>query len=504
MNATQSVGVRVTATAGLMLASLMNALDSTIANVALPHMEGSLSASQDQITWVLTSYIVATAIMSPLTGWLAQKIGRKTLFLISIAGFVGASVLCGVASSLPQMVIFRLLQGVAGAAMMPLSQAAMFDLWPQPLIPHVMAAWSAVVMVAPILGPTLGGMLTEHYSWRWVFYINVPVGAAAFALVYLFLAGDRPGQRRRLDLVDFGALALFTASIQLFADRGPGLDWFDSREVCVEAVLAACGLYVFIARTVTSEHPLFPRDVLADRNFIGCTIFMFVLTAMMMSTIALLPSFMQTLLGYSALQSGLASMPRGVGALLAFAIVPSLTARFGPRPVMAVGVLLTASSLLRMAYFDLSMTATPIKVAGLIQGFGAGLIFNPNAVLSFATIAPEHRTEAAVLSNTARGVSGSLGIASLQAMLTRLNAAAHETLAARIAPSDPVIRWTYPHLGDGGLEGMNAEVTRQAAMMSYVTVFAWMSLISLCLLPLLLILRPAEQRSSELIEAHAE
>jgi DHA2 family multidrug resistance protein len=505
MSSTDSVATRVVATGGLMLATLTNALDTTIANVALPHVQGSLSASQDQITWVLTSYMVGTAIMTPLSGWLAQKLGRKQLFLISIVAFVAVSVLCGLATSLPEMVLFRFLQGFAGAAMIPLSQAAILDLWPQPLIPQVMAVWSAVVMVAPILGPTVGGWLTEHYSWRWVFYINVPVGALAFLLVSTALAPDTPGRSRPFDVLGFSALVLFTGAIQLLVDRGSTLDWFDSREICIEAVIAACSLYVFVTQTVTSRNPFFHRDLFRDRNYMSALVFSVVVSATLFSTSALLPTLMQNLLGYSAMQSGVASAPRGVGSLIALTFVPWMANRFGPRRTMAIGLLLSVAALWRMGHFDLSMNTRPIIVAGLIQGFGQGMVMNPMSVISFATLSPQHRTEAAVFGNMVRSVAGGLGISGLQVILTRQSATAHEGLAAHIVPSDPLVTWSLPHvLGSGGLEAANAEVTRQAAMIGYDAAFGWMSIGSLLVLPLLLVMRSAKATPGGVTEIHAD
>jgi DHA2 family multidrug resistance protein len=507
MESRQNLVPRVLATGGLMLAVIMQALDSTIANVALPHMQGSLSASQDQVTWILTSYIVATAIMTPLSGWLSLKIGRKPLFLISIASFAGASVLCGMAANLPEIVVFRMLQGVAGAGMMPLSQAAIFDLWSAELMPRIMSLWSAMIMVGPILGPTLGGFLTENFSWRWVFYINVPVGALAFALVYFFLEPNRGGRARPFDVIGFGALVTFTGGVQLLADRGPGLDWFASREIWIEAVAALCGLYVFVTQTLTAKHPFFPRALLSNRNFVICVMITFFIAVVLFSTNALMPTFMQSLLGYSALQSGETSMYRGVGAVTAFVIVPWMARTFRPRPTVALGLLIAFAALWRMGHFDLTMTSTSIKIACCLQGFGLGLMSNPLAVLSFATIKPEQRTEAAVFSTVMRTVGASLGIAGLQGLLIRQSAAAHEQLASHIVISDPLIRWTLPQLLDGtrgSLEALNAEVTRQAMMISYDAVFGWMGLASLLLLPLLLVLRPVKARPEEVMEAPVE
>jgi DHA2 family multidrug resistance protein len=505
MSRKESVSTRVAATAGLMLATLTNALDNTIANVALPHVQGSLSASQDQITWVLTSYMVGTAIMTPLSGWLAEKVGRKRLFLISILGFVAVSVLCGLATSLPEMVVFRLMQGLAGAAMIPISQAAILDLWPQPVIPQVMAIWSAVVMVAPILGPTLGGFLTENYSWRWVFYINVPVGGVGFALVHFFLDRDRPGRPRSFDVLAFTALAIFTAAFQLMMDRGPTLDWFDSTEIWIEAILSACSLYVFIMQIATSEHPLFHHDLFRDANYISALIFSVVVFGTLFSTSALLPTLMQNLLGYSVMQSGLASVPRGLGSLAALAFVPWIARRFGPRRTMAVGLALSGLALWRMAGFDLGMDSRPIVVAGVIQGVGQGLIMNPMSVISFATLPSERRTEAAVFGNMVRGVAGSLGISSLQMVLVRQSAAAHAGLASRLVTTDPVVNWSLQQVMGGAsanLEAVNGEVTRQAAMIGYDTAFEWMSLGTLLVLPLLFIMRSGKPQSSTFTDVH--
>lgn len=507
MSATESTASRVIATGGLMLATLMVTIDMTIANVALPHMQGSLSASQEQMTWVLTSYIVATAIMTPLSGWLSMKIGRKRLFLISVVSFVAMSLLCGIATSLPEMVVFRLLQGFAGASMMPISQATLLDLWPRRLTAQVMAVWSAVVMAAPILGPTLGGWLTESYSWRWCFYINVPLGVVGFIGVYLFLPRDKGGLQRPFDFLGFTALVLFTASLQLMVDRGHGQDWFQSREIWTYALIVACGLYVFVLQTLTAEHPFFARELFRDRNFSSCLVFSVVLSAVLFGSIALMPLFMQHLMGYTALQAGWTTVPRGVGAVVAMAVVPGLAARLGPRRTMLAGALLNSLALWHMGHFDLAMTATPIKVTGFMQGFGQGLMFNPMAVLSFATLGGHLRTEAAVLSGMLRNLGGSIGIGLASAFQIRQSAVAHEALAGHIAPSNPVIGYALPPMFEGSgeaLAALNGEVTRQASMIGYDAAFGWMFIASIAMLPLLLLMKPAQPPPGELIQAPAD
>jgi MFS transporter, DHA2 family, multidrug resistance protein len=490
------VANRVPITVALMLATLMNTLDSTIANVALPHMQGSLSASQDQIFWVLTSYIIATAIMLPLSGWLSLRFGRKPMFLISISTFTVASMLCGVATNLPEIVLFRLIQGMAGASLIPLSQTVMLDIFPARQIPQVMSVWSAAVIMGPIVGPVLGGWLTENLSWRWVFYINLPIGILAFLGIYFFMSRDRGGLQRPFDFLGFGALITFIGAFQLMTDRGPGQDWFDSREIWTEAIVALIGLYVFVVQTLTAKHPFFHRDLARDRNFVTTTFFGLFVGALLFSTTALLPTFMQNLLGYSALQSGYASMPRGVGSLIAFLAVPYMIARAGPRRVLFMGICLCVAALWQMAHFDLSMTAGPIMTSGLIQGLGVGLLFAPLNAVAYVTLNPGHRTEATIVSTVARSLGSALGISILQAGLIRDSAMAHARIAEKFIPGDPVVGGALPPVMDlaspGSLEALNGEVTRQAAMLGYNAVFAWMALATLFLIPLLLAMRPPQ------------
>ena len=503
----RGAAARVLATAGLMLATVMQTLDTTIANVALPHMQGSVSASQDQTTWVLTSYIVGAAVMTPLSGWLSHKIGRKALLLISVAGFISISILCGLATNLPELVLFRFLQGMSGAALLPLTQATLYDMWPMRLIPRVVALYSAAVMVGPIFGPIIGGFLTEQFSWRWVFYINLPIGAVSFAAVLLGMPRDEGGQQRRFDLLGFAAVVVGSVGLQLMLDRGPGEDWFDSREICIWATSAACAFYVFVAHMATARNPLFRTSLFRDWNYLSGLAFLVVVQATLFSTLAVIPTLMQTLLGYSALQSGLAVMPRGVGSLLGFGAAPWLAARFGPRRTVAVGVLLAAFALYEMARFDLSMTVDGIRFTGFLQGFSQGLMFNPISVLSFANLAPAIRVDASVFSNMIRSLGMSVGIALLQSQILRYNAVAHERLAAGVAASDPMVRSTLPGASGWGAEALaavNAEVTRQASMMSYDTIFAWMSLGTLLLLPLLVVMRQPGVRREPLQEIHAD
>jgi DHA2 family multidrug resistance protein len=501
------VANRVPITAALMLATLMNTLDSTIANVALPHMQGSLGAAQDQITWVLTSYIIATAIMTPLSGWLSLKIGRKPMFLFSIAAFTVASMLCGVATSLPEMVLFRLIQGVAGASLMPLSQTVMLDIYPMSQIPQVMSVWSAAVIMGPIIGPAVGGWLTENFSWRWCFYINLPIGILAFSGIYFFMARDRGGRQRPFDFLGFGALVTFVGAFQLMMDRGPSQDWFDSREIWIEAIVAAIGFYLFVIQTLTARQPFFHRDLARDRNYLACTFFGLLVGALLFSTTALLPTFMQSLMGYSVLQSGYASMPRGGGSLIAFLIVPYMVKWFGPRRVLILGVALSVFALWQMAHFDLSMTAAPIMTSGVIQGLGVGMLFAPLNTLAYATLDPVHRTEGTIVNTMLRSLGSSMGISTIEAQLTRTSALAHSRLAEHFTLGDPVVTATLPPAlnpaAGGSLAALNGEVTRQAAMLGYDAIFAWMSLGALALMPLMLLMRAPPPAPVMAVEATA-
>ncbi|MGZ3377084.1 MAG: DHA2 family efflux MFS transporter permease subunit [Phenylobacterium sp.] len=493
MASQKDIANRIPITGALMLATLMNTLDQTIANVALPHIQGSVSASADQIVWVLTSYIIATAIMTPLSGWLSQKIGRKTMFLFSIAGFTGASILCGVATSLPEIVVFRLIQGIAGASLIPLSQTVMLDIYPPAMIPRVMSIWSAAIILGPIIGPSLGGWLTEDFSWRWVFYINVPIGILAFFGIWTFMDRDEGGRQRPFDFLGFSALVLFIAGFQLMVDRGPTLDWFDSTEIWIECAIGAAGLFVFIVQTATAEHPFFHRDLAKDTNYIATTIFSLTTMVLLFSSSALLPSMMQNLLGYSALQAGVASMTRGLGSLIAFLAVPFLVGRLGARPVLLFGVLLSSFAMWQMGHFDLSMTARPIEVAGFIQGLGTGLLFAPLNTLAYATLAPIHRTEGTIVSTMARSIGSSAGISVVQAILIRDAAVAHSRLTEHVTVTDPVLRWALPHnfsLSGPGLGLLNGELTRQGTMISYDAVFGALGALALLMAPALLILKP--------------
>jgi DHA2 family multidrug resistance protein len=496
-------------TISIMLATVMNSLDTTIANVALPHIQGSVSASADQITWVLTSYIVSAAIMTPLSGWMADRIGRKRMFLLSIGGFTVASMLCGIATSLPEIVIFRVLQGVFGAALIPLSQAVLLDINPPEKHGQAMAIWGAGAILGPILGPALGGYFTENFSWRWCFYINLPIGILAFLGVLFFISGDRLTTAKRFDFLGFGMLTLFIAAFQMLLDRGPGEDWFHSREIWTYAILAVVGLWVFVIHTMTTRHPFFDPGLIRDRNFVTASIFGFFVGILLFSTMALLPPMMQVLMGYPVLTSGLVSMPRGLGSFVAMFLVGRLIGVVDTRLILLTGLSISCVALWQMMHFDLSMTETPFIVSGIIQGLGIGLLFVPLSTLAFATLPPRLRPEGSSVYTLIRNLGASVGISIMNALIVANTQTMHSSLAARIIPSDAMVRAALPPMFNpsttAGISALNGEITRQATMVAYVDDFRLMFVITIACMPMLLFMRkPRRAPGAEVLHAAAE
>ena len=492
-------------TISIMLATVMNSLDTTIANVALPHMQGSVSASPEQITWVLTSYIVSAAIMTPLSGWLADRIGRKRMFLISIGGFTVASMLCGIATSLPEIVIFRLLQGVFGAALIPLSQAVLLDINPPEKHGQAMAIWGAGAILGPILGPALGGYFTEDFSWRWCFYINLPIGILAFLGVLFFISGDRLARAKKFDFLGFGMITIFIASFQLVLDRGPSQDWFQSKEIWTETLLAVGSLWVFVVHTMTTNHPFFDKALMRDRNFVTASIFGFFVGILLFSTMALLPPMMQTLLGYPVLTSGLVSMPRGVGSFVAMFAVGRLIGKVDTRLILITGLLISCAALWQMMNFDLSMTIWPFVTSGIIQGLGVGLLFVPLSTLAFATVPPHLRPEGSGVYTLIRNLGSSVGISIMNALVVANTQTMHASLAAKVVTSDAVVRSTLPGAFNpvtaAGITALNGEVTRQASMVAYVDDFRLMLIITIVCIPMLLLMRKPRPVGGEPLHA---
>ncbi len=490
-------GRRNLVTIAVMLAVLIQVLDTTIANVALPHMQASLGATQESINWVLTSYIVASAIAIPISGWLADRIGRKRLLILAVIGFTFASLLCAIATSLTEMVIFRALQGVTGAFLVPLSQATLFDINPPERHARAMALFGGGIMIGPIMGPLLGGWLTDSFDWRWVFLVNLPVGALAAVMLWRTMPSI-PTAARKFDIFGFALLGLALGSLQLMLDRGGHLDWFDSPEIWVECGIALGAGWMFVTHTLTGRAPIFERGMFADRNFALGLFFMLVTGVLLLAGLALLPPLLQGLYGHSVFQSGLLTMPRGIGTLITMVLAGRLIGKVDLRVLVAVALGLMAWSLHIMAGFAIDMGSTPIIVSGVIQGLGLGLMFVTVQSLAFATLVPRLRTHAASLLNLSRNIGGSIGISLVVALLARNVQVAHADLAAHITDQQlPAL--TGAVVGQLGLPAetalalANAEINRQAAFIAYIDDFYLMMWVTLAAIPLVLLLRPAKK-----------
>ena len=489
-------------TLSVMLATIMQALDTTIANVALPHMQGAMGATQDQISWVLTSYIVAAAIFMPLTGFLSARLGRKRVFMWSVVGFTLASMLCGAAQSLTQIVIFRLLQGVFGASLVPLSQAVLLDTYPREKHGSAMAMWGVGVMVGPILGPSLGGWLTEYYNWRWVFYINLPFGLLAWFGLAAFVHETVIDRLRRFDLFGFALLSLGIGALQMMLDRGESLDWFANREVVIEAMLAGLAIYLFVVHIFTHDHPFIEPGLFKDRNFSVGLIFIFTIGIILLATMALLPPFMQSLMGFPIIDVGLLLAPRGVGTMIAMITVGKLSGKVDARYKILLGLLLTSLSLWEMTQFTTDITGWDIVRTGVIQGLGLGFIFVPLSTITFSTLAAHYRNEGTALFSLMRNIGSSIGISMVITILAQRTQANHAAFADYINPFNLALQrateaGVYDLSSTQGLVAINAEVTRQAALLAYLQDFRLMMFITLAAIPLIAFLRsPAKKETT--------
>jgi DHA2 family multidrug resistance protein len=493
--ANQKVPHRALITVCAMIATLMQALDTTIANVALPYMQGSLSATLDQITWVLTSYIVAAAIMTAPVGWLSARFGRKNLFLLCLAGFTGASMLCGVAQSLPQMVVFRLMQGMFGAALVPLSQAVMLDIYPPEQRGSAMAIWGVGVMVGPILGPTLGGYLTDVYNWRWVFFINLPFGIVAVTGLALFMPKAPTNPSLSFDWTGFGALALGIGALQLMLDRGQDKDWFSSGEIITEAVLAGLGVYLFLVHLFLAKKPFIPPRIFKDLNFSASLVMMFSVGVVLVATSSLLAPWLQNLGNYPVATAGLVMAPRGAGTMVAMMISGRLAGRVDPRYLMGLGVVLLLWSLQSASGWTPDIGPHQLIFTLIIQGASLGFVFIPLQVVAFATLPAALRTDAASLLSLFRNVGSAIGVSITSSQLAHNIQVVHSELAGAINPfnrtlqaGDFVSRMLNPSSAVGArlLDGM---INNQAQIISYTDDYKLMMWTTLPTILLLFIMR---------------
>jgi MFS transporter, DHA2 family, multidrug resistance protein len=464
-----------------MLGVMMQSLDSTISNVALPYMQGSLEASRDQVTWVLTSYVVAAAIMTAPAGWLAARFGRKNLLITSLGGFTIASMLCGAAQTLDQMILFRILQGIFGAWMAPLSQAIMVDLYPPHKRGQTMAIFSMGVMVAPILGPTLGGYLTDTYNWRWVFYINAPFGVAAVLGILLFFHDTHHDKALKFDWFGFSVLGIAIGALQLMLDRGTTLDWFDSPEIALEAVIAGLGVYLFLVHLFLSQNPFIPRGMFEDRSFDSSLVILFVLSLCIFASTALLPPYLQNLGGYSVEQTGMLMAPRGIGSMISMFLVGRVVMRMDPRHIMAVGMTVMLCANWEMSRWTPQISATWLMATTFVQGMGTGMLFVPMSVVGFSTLPPKYRTDSAALSNLMRNMGSAIGISITSTILVNSTQIVHAQLSEHANPFNrslalnaPSMYWN-PQLNFGAGQ-LNAIINYNAQTIAYANDFLFIFL----------------------------
>src|SRR5258706_15532509 len=495
-------GNRAAITVCVILATLMQALDTNIANVALPYMQGSVAASQDQIAWVLTSYIVAAAIMTPPTGYLTGRFGLKRVFLVSVAGFTVASMLCGMAQSLVEIVLFRILQGLFGAALVPLSQTTLLDINSRERQGSAMALWGVAVMAGPVLGPVLGGWLTSVYSWRYVFYINLPIGVLAFLGITAFLPETARNTAAKLDWFGFGTLSLAIGAMQVLLDRGEEKDWFSSGEIVIEAIIAASAVYLFLVHTFTAPAPFVRPSLFRDRNFTAGTLFVAIVGLTYYASLALQPPYLQNLMDYPIVTAGLVLGPRGIGTMAAMMVVGKLIGRVDTRFLLGIGLGLTAWSFYVMTGWTPDVSQMTIIVIRVIHGIGLGFLFLPLSVVTLSTLPAELRTEGAGLYSLSRNIGSSVGISVVNSLLTRNTQVNHAEIAQHVTAvnrmfEDPIIAQFWNPLTAAGRAALDALVTRQAQIIAYIDDYKLLMIATLVVIPLLIVFKQSSEGAGE-------
>lgn len=502
--------------AAAMTATFMEVLDTSIANVAVPHIAGSLSASTSQATWVLTSYLVSNAIVLPATGWLGARFGRKRFLIACIVIFTLSSLLCGAATSLGMLVLARVLQGAGGGALQPISQAVLLESFPAERRGAAMGIFALGIVVAPIIGPTLGGWLTDNYSWRWIFYINLPVGVLAILMARAFVE-DPPylknGAHSRIDCAGFALLGLWLATLQIILDKGQEVDWFSAPWLCWFAAVSIVSFFAFVARELRAQAPIVDLRVLADRNFAIGIILITVLGFLLYANNAVLPLFLQTLLDYPAFQSGLAVSPRGVGAVVATLVVGRLMGGFGTRVLIACGFGFLAISAAMLSRVDLTIAMNSVAWPAVINGFGSPFVFVPLTVVATSTLRREQIGNATGLYNLMRNIGGSIGISLATTLIARRAQVHQMILAAHVTPFDNAAQSQLSMLqqiyarGAGSVDGARQAlaalytiVVQQATLLAYVDIFRFLAWVALLCIPSALLLRKIKARGA--IVAH--
>jgi len=501
----------------VMFATFMEVLDTTVVNVSLPHIAGNLSVSIDEATWVLTSYLVANAIILPMTGWLASMFGRKRLLMLSVVGFTGASFLCGLSPTLGALILFRIIQGATGGALQPLSQAVLLEAFPPQDRGKAMGFWGLGIVVAPILGPVLGGWLTESYSWRWVFYINIPVGVASIVMTKLFIF-DPPYLRqenRRVDYWGIGMLAVGIGALQILLDKGQEDDWFASHFIVALAVISSVSLVALVRHELSTDNPVVDLRVFKARSYAIGVFLMTIVGFVLYGSLVLLPIMLQTLLGYPPLQAGIAMAPRGIGSFFMMPITGMLTGRFDARKLLTIGLTVGGVTLLWLSRLNLQAGYWDIFWPQLIQGIGMALLFVPLTTVAMDPIPRERMGYATSLFNLMRNIGGSIGIAMTGTMLARNNQSTTALLGAHVTPYDAASRQAFEQMRAALMAAGNDVVTatnrayailfgmvqRQATMVSFVGIFQLLGVLFLLLIPLVLLMK-RPQRAAGPVGAH--
>ena len=489
------IGLKITPTQRLFISiaavvtNLMVMVDMTIANVALPEIQGSLAATQDQIAWVLTSYLIATAIGTPLTGALVSRVGFRRLYLAGIVAFGASSMLCGTAVSLPELVFFRALQGFSGAAFMPLFQSLIFEIYPREKQGSAMSMFAVGAMFGPLIGPTLGGYLTDSMSWRWIFFINIPFAVVSLIGMYIFMPRRQNVHAQEFDYFGFGMFAVAVASLQLMFDRGHGKEWFTSNEIIVEAAVAAVAAYLFLLHTLTRPKPFIDPALFRDRNFVSGLTVMFLIGMMVFVPTTVTPLFLQHIQGYDATSTGLVLAPRGLGVMLALLPMGWLVNRIDSRFIVFTGVSLITLTFFAFRYLTVETPVWLLVVLGAMQTFGLGCIFVPLNLISFTTLPGHLRHMGASLINLGRSVGGSLGLAVFMGYVAKSTDANYVRLGERLTLFNPNLPAGWSITDPASLKMLTFEILRQATVIAYDNAFSVLAVMSLALLPLVLFLR---------------
>jgi DHA2 family multidrug resistance protein len=496
----------------VMLATFMEVLDTTVVNVSIPHIAGNLSATYEEGTWVVTSYLVANAIILPLSGWLASYFGRRRMLLACVTGFTVASLLCGMATTLSQLIVFRVLQGIAGGGLQPLAQAILFESFPKEKHGQAMAAYALGIIVAPIVGPTLGGWITDNYTWRWIFYLNIPVGIFSLMMMARFIHDPSYIRRNRnasVDIWGIGLLALGLGSLQILLDTGQRKDWLGSRDIRIEAFCCIAGLLAFVIRELTAEHPVVDLRALKDRSFAVGVLLMSAVGFCLYASLVLLPQYLETLLNYPAMQAGLALSPRGLGSFALTFIVGAIAARVDVRKLLVAGFLVASSTMFMLSGLNLNAGYWDIFWPQVIQGAAMACIFVPLSAAAMSHITRERMGNATSIFNLMRNIGGSVGIAVMTTLLARRQQFHQSRLVEHLRPGQPHV-WAELHQftrffqlkGSGpatasrqAYAALFLQVQQQAAMLSFVEAFKIMGLVFLLMVPLVFLLKDPKKHA---------